>query len=99
MSNAPEEMGAFEKDALYRMLVEAARYWVIENYLRTGELPKERTNFVYADGPKAIDWGNPPGRNPPEGTAVLRYKRIVVRLSIEDYGVAPTPVIPKAEDT
>lgn len=45
------EMGAFEKETLYRMIVEAARFWVIEHHQRTGELPEATVKFVYPSGP------------------------------------------------
>lgn len=56
---------------------------MIEHWLRTKTLPTENTVWVYADGPKGIDWGNAPGPDDPE-LKPLRYKRIVVTLSIEE---------------
>lgn len=77
--------GAFEKDTQYRLLVEAARYWVIEHYLRTGRLPEPEVYFAYANGPHGFDWGNPAG--PGDGTTPrpLRGKRVRITLEIEDH--------------
>lgn len=78
-----EEMGSFENDTLYRMCVEAARYWVIEHFLRTGELPDQMKRWVYPSGPvAALDWGNAPGMDDKGQDKILRYKRIEVTLKI-----------------
>jgi len=81
------EMGAFEKETGYRLMVEAARYWLIEHFLRTGKLPDPQTYYAYANGPNGFNWGNPPG---PPGDGLdqdrpLRGKRVVIRFSIEDH--------------
>lgn len=85
-----EETTAFERDTLYRMAVEAARYWVVNHYLHKLRVPDEpATMFVYPSGPcAAMDWGNPPGTNNPD--AVLRGKRVRVTLTIEDNNAMPT---------
>lgn len=77
-------MGAFEKATLYRFLVECVRYWVIECFLRTGDLPTAAyTCWVYPDGPTGIDWGNAPGPDDPKYKP-LRGKRIRVTFEIEE---------------
>ena len=78
------DMGAFEKDTLYRQIVEAARYWVIEHQLRTGQLPEPMTYYAYSDGPRGFDWGNPPGVDDDGLERPLRRKRVTITLSIED---------------
>jgi hypothetical protein len=78
-----EQKGAFEKETQHRMLTEAARYWVIEHYLRTGKLPDEpAVYFAYPNGPVSFDWGNPPG--PDNGTQKLRGKRVRITMEIEN---------------
>lgn len=74
---------AFTTDTFHRLLVEAARVWVIECYLRTGELPEPETRYIYANGPVGIDWGNEAGPDDPKQKP-LRRKRICVSIYIED---------------
>jgi len=80
------EKGAFENETLYGLLIGAARYWVIEYFIRTGKLPHPDTFYAYANGPTGFNWGDPPG---PAGDGSdqnrpLHGKRVVIRLSIED---------------
>lgn len=69
------EQGSFEKDTLWRMCAQAARYWVIEHFLRTKELPDKPAVF-FGYSVSGIDWGQ----------EVLRGKRIKVTIEIEDIG-------------
>ena len=79
------EADAFVKDTRYRLLVEVSRYWLIEHWLRTHELPDEAVWFVYPNGPEAcLDWGNPPGRSEDGLSRPLRGKRIRITLSVEE---------------
>lgn len=78
-----KDRGAFESDTLHRLCVEAARYWVIESYLRTGKLPATETRYAYSGGPHDIGWGNAPGPDDPE-LKPLRYKRVKITLTVED---------------
>ena len=81
---SPDLRGAFESDTVHRLAVEAARFWVIEHWLRTKTLPHEpETRFVYADGPHGIGWGNAPGPDDAD-LKPLRYRRIRVTFEIED---------------
>jgi len=79
----PKDRGAFETETFHRMLVEAARYWLIEFFLRKKKLPEREVRYVYADGPNGIGWGNAPG--PDDGTKVMRGKRIKITVEIEDW--------------
>lgn len=74
---------AFESDTLHRLTVEAARFWVIEHFLRTKQLPTRETRFAYASGPHGFDWGNAPGHDDPD-TKPLRYKRVRITFEVED---------------
>lgn len=64
------------------MMVEAVRYWLVENFLRTKKLPDKHVYFVYPHGEASLDWGDPPGS--PQEFAPLRGKRIRVTLEIEN---------------
>ena len=77
------ERQAFITDTFHRVMVEAARIWVIESVLRTGQLPESETRFCYADGPHGFDWGNAPGPDDP-ATKPLRGKRVRVTFEIEE---------------
>jgi hypothetical protein len=79
------QKGAFEKDTLYRLIVESTRYWVIEHYLRRGCLPDETTFFAYANEPNGFDWGNPAGPDDDGQLRPLRGKRVRITLAIEDH--------------
>ena len=79
------DRGALESDTLHRMLVEAARYWVVEHHQRTGQLPEEEIRFAYAGGSCGFDWGNPPGLGVHPRDAPLRGKRVRITLEIEDH--------------
>lgn len=79
-----QDRGAFETDTFHRMLVEAARYWVIEAWLRSQELPRSETRYVYPDGPPAsMDWGNSPGPDDPT-MKPMRGKRVSITIKVED---------------
>lgn len=77
-------MKQFEKDTLYRLLVEASRFWLIGHFLRTHALPDPAVYFVYANGPNGLDWGNEPGPDDPQ-LKPLRRKRVRITLEIEDH--------------
>tara|TARA_Y100000034_G_C6896147_1_gene413192 strand:- start:44 stop:358 length:315 start_codon:yes stop_codon:yes gene_type:complete len=77
------DRSAFISDTFHRVLVEAARVWVIDSVLRTGELPETEVRFCYADGPHGFDWGNSPG--PDSEHKPLRGKRVRVTFEIEDH--------------
>ncbi len=83
------QRAAFISDTLHRATVEAARIWVIEHFLRTGDLPEVETRFCYANGPHGFDWGNAPGPDDPVNKP-LRGKRIRVTFEIEEQAVCPT---------
>jgi len=79
------DVGSFERDTTYRILVEAVRHWIITHWLAKKTLPLEADVFcVYSDGPNGIDWGNPPTS---EGKAdrPLRGKRIRVTFEVEEF--------------
>lgn len=78
----------FENETLYRMLVEASRYWVVGEFLRNGDIPqKECVLFVYANGLEAcLDWGDShvyTGKS--SDLRPMRGKRIRVTMEVEDY--------------
>ena len=77
-----EQRSAFETHTLHRMCAQAARYWVIENWLRTNELPEPATYFAYPTGPGGFDWGDAPGNDGPPRP--LRGKRVRITLEIEE---------------
>lgn len=77
------QRSAFASDTFHRVMVEAARIWVIESVLRTGSLPVSETRFCYANGPHGFDWGNAPGPDGPDKP--LRNKRVRVTFEIEDF--------------
>jgi hypothetical protein len=79
-----KDRGAFESETFHRMLVEAARYWLIEFFLRRKKLPEREVRYVYANGPNGIGWGNAPGPDDPD-MKPLRGKRIRVTIEIEDW--------------
>jgi hypothetical protein len=79
-----DERSAFISDTFHRVMVEAARIWVIEAVLRTGELPDAETRFCYANGPHGFDWGNAPGPCDDGGLRPMRGKRIRVSFEVED---------------
>jgi hypothetical protein len=78
------DMRAFDKDTLYRMTVEAARFWVVEHFLRTRQIPdKPRVMFVYPSGCEAcMDFGNAPGPDGPDKP--MRGRRVRVTFEIEE---------------
>ena len=78
-------MNAFEKDTLYRLLVESTRFWVIANWLENHELPKQTTFYTYPGGPLGFDWGNAPGPDDEAIERPLRGKRVRITLEIEDH--------------
>lgn len=80
-----DQRAAFISDTFHRVMVEAARIWVIESVLRTGELPESETRFCYANGPHGFDWGNAPGPDGSPGHRPLRGKRVRVTFEIEDH--------------
>jgi hypothetical protein len=70
----------FATDTLHRLAVEAARYWVVECWLRTRQLPTAaETRFVYADGLYGIGWGDDPVSPGP-----MRHRRIRVTFEVQD---------------
>lgn len=73
--------GRFETDTIWRMCCQVARYWVVEWFLRTQELPPKQTFYVYPDN---IDFGDD-RRERDESLTPLRRKRIRVTIEIEDY--------------
>lgn len=77
--------GAFEKDTEYRLVVEAARYWVIQHYILTGKLPEKTIYSAYPNGTASFDWGDPPGPDDGKTPAPLRGKRVRITLEIEDH--------------
>jgi len=79
----PKERSAFMSDTFHRVTIEAARIWVIDSVLRTGQLPKTETRFAYSHGPHGLDWGNSSG--PDDGNKPMRGKRVRVTFEIEDH--------------
>lgn len=77
MNNVP----AWIKDTVYRILVEAVRVWVVATWLHKKRLPEDATFWIYSGGPMGIDWGNPAGPDDPE-LQPLRRKRIEVTLRV-----------------
>ena len=78
-------MNAFEKDTLYRLLVESTRLWVISHWLEHHELPKDVTFYAYPNGPRGFDWGNAPGPDNDGTERPPRGKRVRITLEIEDH--------------
>lgn len=79
-----ETVSAFERATVYRMTVEAARVWLISEFLARGKLPEELVLFVYANGPDAsLDWGNSPG--PDDGMKPMRGRRVRVTFQVEEH--------------
>ena len=79
-------MNAFEKNTLYRLLVEAVRYWVIQTFFDTKQIPQTVGTFwIYPRGIEfpGIDWGDDPSQ--PDALRPLMGKRIRVTLTVEDY--------------
>lgn len=83
------DVGAFEKDTTYRLLVEAVRHWLLARVLARKSLPSEPAVFwIYASrhpGRNSIDWGDAAGPPDPVNKP-LRGKRIRVTIEIETAG-------------
>lgn len=79
-----DEFGAFERETIYRLVVEACRVWVVGTFLSLKRLPKKAKLWIYSNGPlHSIDWGNSPGPDDPD-IRPMRYKKIQVTLEIID---------------
>ena len=80
------DVGPFEKETTYRLLVEVCRHWVVSWWLTHKALPERPAVFwVYSGGSNGIDWGNPPGLKDDPELQPLRRKRIRVTIEIEDH--------------
>ncbi len=77
-----DSIGAFEQSTSIRLATEAARYVMLEHYLRTGELPETTTYFAYST---SFDWGNPPGHFNDGQPRPLRGKRVRITFEVEDH--------------
>lgn len=89
----PRDLSDFEKDTMYRLAVEAVRFWVVSNTLAHGEMPNRFEQFVYGHGPAAaLDWGDAPG--PADPTMPLRGKRIRVTYEVEPWPATQPPTTP-----
>ena len=73
------DQGAFEKSTLHRLCVEAARFWVIDNYLADKKLPDSVTFFAYPRSQDGMNWGDDDS-----GTGPLHGKRVRVTLEVEN---------------
>lgn len=74
-------MKAFEKDTVHRLLTEAARVWVIAQFLDVKCIQASPATFyAYPSGPVSFDWGE-------DGDAPLPLvgKRIKITLEVEKY--------------
>lgn len=75
----------FERETLYRLIVETARLWLVGHFLRSLTLPSAATFYVYPGGPDAsLDWGNAPGPDDPFNKP-MRGKRVRVTFEIENH--------------
>lgn len=83
------DVGAFEKDTTYRLLVEACRNWIVTWWLAHKSLPQQPAIFwIYGNGAtQSMDWGNSPGPDRTDDFEYrpLRRKRIKVTIEIEDH--------------
>ena len=83
MSESAKQLSAFDRDTIHRLLNEASRYWVVQTFLSSGELPAGiKTWWAYPDGPISFDWGNAPG--PKTKYTPLRGKRVRITLELEN---------------
>ena len=64
---------SFERDTLWSMCCQAARYWLVGHFLRTGKLPQQKAVF-WAYPERGIDWGKDE----------LRGKRVRITIEVED---------------
>ena len=72
-----KEVGQFEKDTTYRLLVEVILHWIVSWWSVHNALPTKPAVFwVYAEGTHHnLGWGG----------GVLNRKRIKVTIEIEDH--------------
>ena len=73
--NSIEKRGAFESDTFHQMLTLAARYWLIEHFLRAQDIPMESETRFFYPFEESINWGKD----------VRENKRIRVTIEIEDW--------------